>query len=311
MGEIRSKKNSFFYIFLIMELCIALLCASAIVYIIWGYVIHQPKFLRTPTLNALFIGIGLQAIVKFLRYIRATPNITIDNEKLVMGNKTYLFSDLTNLILFDNYNLESYFPQQTKATSLNFKNPKPIYILDDFYSNISEIKQFLSEHILSKVGNIHATSAINKNIQYYINPTVAYKGSIWYINNIIALITLIIIVVSTTIIDPTDNIRPYMLITMFASLVYYFIMNTKLNYFILSGNNLIVKNLHKKNTVAVYNLADIKEMAFISPKFIDKSVRIVTNDFKNNGYKVNSLSKATIKKMQINMQELNIPVRVQ
>lgn len=82
-------------------------------------------------------------------YIKNSPKIVLNFEKIIIKDKTYYWKDIQNVKMTGKkgFGLFSY---QMEVTTLKFENNITEYIFDDMYSNSWEIKSFIKQIVVDK-----------------------------------------------------------------------------------------------------------------------------------------------------------------
>ena len=206
-----------------------------------------------------------------------------------------------------------------EVSTLHLKNGKEIIIWASFYKNIAEIRTLLekADTLLKEnkpiAGNINLTfsnhylnpslsshTSSSPFIKYAGNPHTSFNGMLFY------FFAAFIISIPFTSAKPFS---PIVLVLLTPILMMYLGLGHQLHYFLISEDALVVKNhfwFWKKH---IYNLQEIREVVFEKPGRWSKSVRIITNDFREKLYPAGSLRCKYWEELNLRFDELNTSVR--
>jgi hypothetical protein len=114
--------------------------------------------LRNEALSEIgyFIMILMAAILVFaaiytaFRYYRNVPLISVDEESISLGNSIFYWKDLENIEMTGKRPFK-FMWEQKEGMLLKFQGQKEMYIFDDLYENISEIKSFVETVAVDRV----------------------------------------------------------------------------------------------------------------------------------------------------------------
>jgi len=244
----------------------------------------------------------------FYAYWKNSPKITIDKNTIKIGNHTFYFKDIKNIVLTGKKSL-GIFPME--STTLLFKNGTKKILFDIMYSNSSEIKLFLEQVVLNKQEYIpRLINKINRNaIRFEREET--FKGNQFiYLRGIIfwGVIGFWIFAIFSWI-ERQILTSMILIIISVSSVGLFFGLSWTMNYFCLTKEYLIIRNHIFFWMVKIYRFSDIKEVVFEQEGRSPNCMRVITEDFRNKVYTAGTLRKKTWLEMMKNLEEKGVKVR--
>ena len=150
MTEITSKENrKTIWFSIIFSLLFFTAMGTIMIYIFYKMWLNneiENKTYVMPIFGVLVYFIGFSFAKS---YIKNTPKIILDFEKIIIKNKTYYWKDIQNVKMTGKKGF-GLFNYQMEVTTLKFENNITAYLFDDMYSNSWEIKSFIKQIVLDK-----------------------------------------------------------------------------------------------------------------------------------------------------------------
>lgn len=290
--EIVSKRKFLKYYFII---CLIFLLLIILIVLVFLFISNLNKISIGTILGifliSLFFFIFYNEITIFLKGSSAQL-IKIKKNTIFFGKSDYYFlDDIQDISLIGSDSFLHILPRIN--TTIQFKNGKIKYIVDDFYTNIGEIKSCLYQIVVLKTTYIKFnTEPISKSILKNIlksNNFQRYKGQKFFCLQGIASWLLPIIFVFKTI--NLNNPSFHFILISFCLIGLFFILFSRhLHYFILTNEYLVVKNHNFIWKEHFFKLSDIQEVKIEKAIKATICLRIITNDFKNKLYPAASLN---------------------
>ncbi len=296
--EIISKRHFYkFYLALILVNAFFLILIS----VSHEYFKHNNKSFAIAFL--IFTAIAISINVGF---IKNAPSITINKKGITFKNQFYSWYDLSSVKLTGKGGM--IFTSGECAT-LTFNNSVEIQIIDDFYSNISEMKCFIQQIVIEKKNKIEFTkqdiiaSDIDKNIlvSYKGNPLFSFLGIYLWV-----LILLLFFILIYTI--KHLNINGFV-VSIILILLLFYIFYRLMHYFEVSTYIFCVRKHYFYWKKDYYNISDIRDIVIERQGKFSNRLRLITKDFETKLYPAVGLSDKTWLKMKKDLESKNITVR--
>ena len=242
-------------------------------------------------------------------YIKNTPKIILDFEKITIKNRTYYWKDIQNVKMTGKkgFGLLSY---QMEVTTLQFQNKITEYIFDDMYSNSWEIKSFIKQIVVDKKNKFEiSTNETNKkNIEkehfeeFKGNPFFSFRG--------IMMWSLILFLLFMTF-SPFRKISYFNALKFFIPFgLFWFAFNAYcMHYFELSKNYFVVRNHYFWWIKDIYKSSEIEIIVYESQGKQPNSLRIITKNYKRKLYPAGTLNDKKWLEMKTKLERQNIEVR--
>lgn len=241
-------------------------------------------------------------------YIKRSPKIVVDNEKIIINKKLYYWKDIQNIRLTGKKGF-GFFNYQMEVATLNFNN-KTELIFDDMYSNSWEIKSFIQQIVIEKKDNFEINSQninpkeIEKENFYEFkgNPIFSFRGLMMW--GLIGFFTYLLIFTEGKIskFDQMKFLIPFC--------IFWFFLNAySMNYFEISKNFFIVKNHYFFWKKKIYRITDIEEIVYETQQKQSNILRVITNDFKRGLYPAGTLKDSKWIEMKEELEKKKVKVR--
>lgn len=310
MTTISSNQNKLkFYIPIVMLLLFFLGMGT---FMIYSFVkIYKSGELQNKTYLMLLFGLFVYYLAYHfaISYRKKSPKIKVDNEKIIIKDKTYFWRDLQNIKLTGKKGF-GFFNYQMEVATLNFNDKKTEYIYDDMYSNTWEIKSFIQQIVIDKKDTFKITSQntspkeIEKENFYAFkgNPVFSFRGLMMW--GLISCFVYILLFTEGKI-SKLDALKAFVPLCAF-----WFLMNAYcMHYFELSKNYFVIKNHYFLWIKDINKISDIEEIVFESQGKQPNSLRIITKDFRRKLYPAGTLKDNQWLEMKGEFEKRNIVVR--
>lgn len=242
-------------------------------------------------------------------YIKNTPKIILDFEKITIKNRTYYWKDIQNVKMTGKkgFGLLSY---QMEVTTLKFQNKITEYIFDDMYSNSWEIKSFIKQIVVDKKNKFEiSTNETNKKDiekehfeEFKGNPFFSFRG--------IMMWSLILFLLFMTF-SPFSKISYFNALKFFIPFgLFWFAFNAYcMHYFELSKNYFVVRNHYFWWIKDIYKSSEIEIIIYESQGKQPNSLRIITKNYRRKLYPAGTLNDKKWLEMKTKLERQNIEVR--
>ena len=242
-------------------------------------------------------------------YIKNTPKMILDFEKITIKNKIYYWKDIQNIKMTGKkgFGLFSY---QMEVTTLEFENNITEYIFDDLYSNSWEIKSFIKQIVVDKKDKLEIEQHKVSNNDIENERFAEFKGNPIFSFRGIMLWSLIILFVGMIVFSKSkiSNVKGLIFLVSFCA--FWFAFNAYcMHYFALSKNYFVVKNHYFWWINDIYKNSEIEIIVYESQGKQPNSLRIITKNFRRKIYPAGTLNDDKWLEMKMELERKNIKVR--
>ncbi len=306
MTEITSKENrKTIWFSIIFSLLFFTAMGTIMIYIFYKMWLNneiENKTYLMPIFGVLVYFIGFSFAKS---YIKNTPKIILDFEKIIIKNKTYYWKDIQNVKMTGKKGF-GLFNYQMEVTTLKFENNITEFIFDDMYSNSWEIKSFIKQIVLDKKDKVEIS--INEITEKEIEKEhfEEFKGSPFFSFRGIMLWSLILFFIFLLL--KTSNLNSLKFFIPFG-LVWFAFNSYCMHYFKLSKNYFVVKNHFFWWIKDIYKNSEIEIIVFESQSKQPNSLRIVSKNYKRKIYLAGTLKDEKWLEMKIELERKHIKVR--
>lgn len=310
MTKITSKENrKMVWFSIIFSLLFFTAMGTFMIYIfykIWLNNEVENKTYLMPIFGALVYFIGFSFAKS---YIKNTPKIILDFEKITIKNRTYYWKDIQNVKMTGKkgFGLLRY---QMEVTTLQFQNKITEYIFDDMYSNSWEIKSFIKQIVVDKNDKfVINTNETNKKDLEKEN-FEEFKGSPFFSFRGIMMWSLILFFLFITF-SPIRKISYFDALKFFIPFgLFWFAFNAYcMHYFELSKNFFVVRNHYFWWIKDIYKNSEIEIIVYESQGRQPNSLRIITKNYMRKLYPAGTLNDKKWLEMKTELERKNIKVR--
>lgn len=242
-------------------------------------------------------------------YIKNSPKIILDFDKIIIKDKTYYWKDIQNIKMTGKkgFGLFSY---QMEITTLEFKNNITEYIFDDMYSNSWEIKSFIKQIVVDKKDSfeINDKKIFKKEIEK--ENFEEFKGSPFFSFRGIMMWSLILFFLFLTF-SPIRKIPFFNALKFFIPFgLFWFAFNAYcMHYFELSKNYFVVRNHYFWWVKDIYKNSEIEIIVYESQAKQPNNLRLITKNYRHKIYPAGTLNDQKWLEMKTQLERKNIKVR--
>ncbi len=267
-------------------------------------------------LMRVLIGVAVLALLGYLYYLmfKLAPRIVIDEASITysspLGTQIYAVKDIKKIkytgVSTDKILITFHF----EAATITYKDGSISYILDDYYCNVHELKQYLQA---LRGENTH--QCITKHDEPDTGEVKYYKGSLFLSFRFLLSLLLLGLAISVFINNIEKGSR--LLYALSAVLFVVFLLFSIVYYYVgVSDKYLIIKNHQLFWVRKRFLLHDIKEVVVeysLSARgpMAPRAIRIITKDFKYYRYNAATLSDKQWRQLQSVLQARGIHFRHQ
>ncbi|WP_345211668.1 hypothetical protein [Mucilaginibacter gynuensis] len=234
---------------------------------------------------------------------KATPSIIVDEIGLTFSNKQYFWQDLDKVIFTGKkYPIPL---GREEAMELTFKNGDKKYILDDLYSNSSEMKLFIKKktsfHPRGEIEGFDLKS--NPSLEYF----TIFKGLPLFSFDIVSRFAIAIMLFYIPITQSLSYINMTLII-----LFIFLLLGITIGFsyfFSVSESYFMVKNHFLPGYKKLYHISSIREVVFETTSNRPNRLRLITNDFKTKLFYAASLKHKTWLELKTALRSKSIKVR--
>jgi len=248
----------------------------------------------TITPPALFGCIFLiTAAIIFVRIAKKILLVRINNEAIFLkgffSNQTLNRNEIKSINLLAMHN--AYVASSTISTIIEMENGSTYVIEDPFYQNISSIKQYLNTHYREKIVPVIKPPSAISTVSTE-NGLERISGDRFFNFNTIAFLGFVILVTFFTIKIPSS--RPtydLAFVMLFAILVPYFAFAYQQYYFLVSNEQIVIKNIFLPWVHKTFDLDQVIATNIELENRKSFAFRVTTNGFRSKSYVASSLRK--------------------
>lgn len=297
--EIISKRNPYkFYLNLILINGFFLILIS----IFQEYFKYSKNSFIIGSLILLAIAIAIT-----MGFIKNAPRIILDKKGIRIKNDFYWWHDLSSAKLTGKGGM--IFTSGECAT-LTFNDSTEIKIIDDFYSNIAEIKCFIQQIVIEKKDKIEEFNHEIESLELTKEEATTYNGNPIFTLSGIMMWGLMVLFLVVPVINSVGNIisKAYAFL-FFLSALLFLLFSRMYHSFKISDQYLQVKKNYFFWRKEVYEINLIKEIVFYRYSRHSNGVIVITKDFNSKSFLVANLSDKTLLRMKKDLEEKKIKVR--
>ena len=251
--------------------------------------------------------------VLFLPYIlfQRAPRITLEDNiitaKYLFKTKKYNWNSITDIFLSkkEYYSILFILGQDMESTSILFENNEKLILWEDMYSNLAEMRKFISEKANEKIKD--PKPKVNNSAVLFFDRKI-YSGNVWTSFKTIIVAGVILFFGFLILTNPIPS-QIYVYLVLLAPILFYMSFGNEMNYFILEGENFIIKNQFFPWKKKVFKLNDISEFVIESPYKRSNSLRVITKEFRSQLFGAGSLRDKHWKEFKDDITTIGIPVR--
>lgn len=266
----------------------------------------ETKTYLLPVFAMLVFFIGYSLVKS---YIKNSPKIIMDFEKILIGDKTYFWKKIQNVKMTGkkSFGLFSY---QMEVTALVFENNITEYIFDDMYSNYWEIKSFIKQIVVDKkeVFEINDIKIMENEVEkenfeeFKGSPFFSFRGIMMWS---IILFSLFLIFSPIRKISYSNALKFFIPLGLF-----WFAFNAYcMHYFELSKNYFVVRNHYFWWVKDIYKNSEIEIIVYESQAKQPNNLRVITKTFKRKIYPAGTLNDQKWLEMKTELEKKSIKVR--
>jgi hypothetical protein len=256
----------------------------------------------------LFIVLDAFLLYRIIIYYKKCPVFIFSDDSIIsksfLNTRTYYWNELNDVNLSCKESSILLKASKYEATTLKFNNGDKIILWNDTYSNLNEIRKYISEKAKEKIKD-YSPAIKNSTIQSLGEKV--YKG-----NSLINLNTILLfgcylycfIYVGNQLIE-----KPFLFGVFILPTLFFFGFGFQMNYFIIDNDSLIIKNHYFPWKKKIFSLNDILEMDIEQPHKRSKSLRILTKDYQSKLYGAGSLGQKNWDELKQDLLYIGIPIR--
>lgn len=247
------------------------------------------------------------AITITMGFIKNAPRIILDKKGIRIKNDFYWWHDLSSAKLTGKGGM--IFTSGECAT-LTFNDSTEIKIIDDFYSNIAEIKCFIQQIVIEKKDKIEEFNHEIDSLELTKEDATTYNGNPIFTLSGIMMWGLMVLFLVVPVINSVDNIisKAYAFL-FFLSALLFLLFSRMYHSFKISNQYLQVKKNYFFWRKEVYEINIIKEIVFYRYSRYSNGVIIITKDFNSKSFLVANHSDKTLLRMKKDLEGKKIKVR--
>ena len=249
----------------------------------------------------IWVALGALAILALTYYLisqyyRCAPLIHCTQTGISFNKKIYSWNDVQTVELTGSQPVNVFGARAMEGAKIEFADGETRYMHDAMYHKLSKIRLFINKTIPGKIAAIEQETSQVPTTALTV-PTVAtvsydatgnseteeyVKGKPY--TNFWAIFMWVIVVflvgIAPFLISDDDDAYGLMILFAFLSLGVIFLFTIHFNYFGLSGQYFIVKNVYRPWKKKMFPLKDIREIVLGNSQQSVDVVRLIFTDFK-------------------------------
>ena len=310
MTKITSKENfKTIWLSIVFSVLFFGALGSAMIYIFYKMWLNneiENKTYLMPIFGIIVYFIGFSFVKS---YIKNSPKIILDFDKIIVKGKTYFWKDIKNIQMTGKKGF-GLFNYQMEVTTLKFENNITEYIFDDMYSNSWKIKSFIKQIVVDKNDKFEITEneVLKKEIEkeqfeeFKGSPFFSFRGILMWSLILFFLFLLFSPIRKISFINALKFFVPFGL--------FWFAFNAYcMHYFELSKNYFVIKNHYFWWINDIYKNSEIEIIVFESQPKQPNSLRIVSKNYRRKIYLAGTLNDAKWLEMKTKLENRKIEVR--
>jgi len=260
--------------------------------------------------NSFIIGsliLLVIAITITMGFIKNAPSITLNKKGITFKNQFYWWHDLSSAKLTGKGGMIF---TSGECAKLTFNDSTEIKIIDDFYSNIAEIKCFIQQIVIEKKDKIEEFNHEIDSLELTKEDATTYNGNPIFTLSGIMMWGLMVLFLVVPVINSVGNIisKAYAFL-FFLSALLFLLFSRMYHSFKISDQYLQVKKNYFFWRKEVYEINLIKEIVFYRYSRHSNGVIVITKDFNSKSFLVANLSDKTLLRMKKDLEGKKIKVR--
>lgn len=213
-------------------------------------------------------------------------------------------ADIASIDFFSKASYYLLIGQITIVTEIELITGERIIIADPFYRNIGKLKQVIAKNFKEKIIPYISERKIKSSSFLQVNDFEKIAGNPYTCFNTLLLAGMIISFFLMQFLP--NKVNDIKFASLIMSVVLYFGLGLQMNYFLISGQDLIVKNHYFFWFTKIYKIENIIAVNFENPYRRSEALKIVTNDFESKLYGAGSLREKDWKALKEKTDELGI-----
>ncbi len=193
-----------------------------------------------------------------------------------------------------------------ECACINFGNEEKVFLWDDIYLNLSEIRLYLKENFKEKARDVEPKTKV---VALPFLEKKLYKG-----NSLFSISTLYLLIIIIALGIPFKshifNTGYFFTISIFV-LIFFFTFGTQMNYFIVEDESITIKNHYFLWKHKVFKLIDINELVIEVQNRRSNCLRVITKEFESTKFAASTLRNKHWRAFRNDMIELGLPVRTE
>lgn len=282
-----------------------------------AFILYKTSPIWNPiSLMVVVAGFVILAFYLLFIFFQRSPIVILDDEfitvKYPFKTKTYDWLSVKDVFFSkkESYIILLNLGQLFEATSISFENEEKLVLWQHMYSNLNQLRSFISKKTLGKIRD--PLPGTRSNTLVSISKR-RYDGNVYTTFNTIVIFGIIFFMGYTVISKP--HFFPSIFLPVGVILFFYLLFGSQMNYFLIDNGYLIIRNHYFPWFVRQINLSDISEVNIelpnggsISPGGTT-SLRIMTGDFNSDIYGGGSLRDRNWNELLSDLKSISIPAR--
>jgi hypothetical protein len=240
------------------------------------------------------------------KYFKNVPVIKIDDRYISFNRASFLLADIVDVHLTGKRNFPFVGNFLMEAAMIQFNNGDTRLIYAGMYENSWELRSYLQQVVIDKKAFIVQPEPAIQQAELDGELFNTYKGIQFLTMQGIILWVCVVFFLFLAL--KSGKMPVYIFVALFLSFMFY-ILSRQMHYFKLSPKYLVVKNHNFFWKRDVYRLANIREVVFEAGGKMPISLRVITNEYKDQLYSADTLTRKSWRALKADLESKNVKVR--
>lgn len=307
MKTIRSKKHILNYYLAIIFT--SLFCIAIALIIFWGITVLVRSDFQIKKIAVLIIMLlmFIAIVNNLISYLKYTPLVTINEQHICVKKEQYRLEDIIHIDLTGKMPYGKKGAIRKEGMAIEFNTGEKVYLFDEMYSNLWQIKLFLEQVAIEK-------QPYKEPRKFVHNPDSVYVGEVAFFDrnqfmSVIGIAAWSFSVFYLLIALIPNNNFWWVAIWTTVALAFFILFSSAMHYFEISEQYLRVRCHNLFWIKRLYKLDDIRQVVFEKHRGSTRGIRIITNDFKMKIYRASTLKANTWIEMKEMLESKGVPIR--
>lgn len=240
-------------------------------------------------------------------YLKNAPVVSVTEQYISVGKEKYPLADILHIDLTGKFPFGYNGVIPKEGMLIEFSTGQKIYLFDSIYSNLWQIKQFLEQQVILRQAGEQLQNTTHLSDRSFIGDTRVFDQNQFISTiGIMAWGELAIFLLLSLV----GNVHFILsMITAFTGILLLIFISSRMHYFKISDEGILIKCHNLFWIKQYYKLDDIKQIVFEKHRGSTRGIRIITNDFKTKLYYGATLKAKTWVEMKELLKSNGVTIR--